>query len=618
MDLSPLQRVIADGASRGLIVVASGGSTTSASLAADLHMAAVGNLARAMSPLEFRALEALANSNVWLISAGGENHDILDAARHAFLSGAHSVTAIVASRQSKLSDLVEQHESGRVITLELTCGKDGFLATNSLWGTCLLLVRAFRAVFSSAERGVEAPDAQAMITWARNAVTEQFKPCSNLVLIGDPSTLVGARDLTMRAEEAALASIWATDLRNLGHGRHYWFAAHGRNACAYFLVSEEYTGFANKCAELIGTGSPATVVTIPGDSDTRMLSAIAFSLYAAGALGAHIRRDPGRPGVPKFGESLYNLRMPYQERAASYDREQRIIAAKLGMAPTDALLERDAYEQWKLHLRGFEERLRGASVRALIFDYDGTLIDTTRRFEPLAAPIVEELIRVLNAGQTVGIATGRGDSCGEALRAALPKHLWAKVTIGYYNGSLIRRLDDTSFLEKEASEQIMNVRRRIEDIAPSGRRASIRTYEKQCSVTFYDGRSVEQGWMEVSAVLASLIDNQMVKVWKSSHSVDIVLSDVSKTAVVDAIAQQLGCTVENIVCIGDQGRWPGNDTELLGNPLSLSADRCSFTPDRCWNLAGFPRRQLASTLAQLRLFDGGPGRPFAYRGELSE
>lgn len=42
---------------------------------------------------------------------------------------------------------------------------------------------------------------------------------------------------------------------------------------------------------------------------------------------------------------------------------------------------------------------------------------------------------------------------------------------------------------------------------------------------------------------------------------------------------------DNILCIGDLGRIPGNDADLLASPYGLSVDQVSCDPKSCWNLA---------------------------------
>jgi len=38
-----------------------------------------------------------------------------------------------------------------------------------------------------------------------------------------------------------------------------------------------------------------------------------------------------------------------------------------------------------------------------------------------------------------------------------------------------------------------------------------------------------------------------------------------------------------ILCIGDRGKWPGNDFELLDTNYSLSVDETSQNSSNCWN-----------------------------------
>jgi hypothetical protein len=73
-----------------------------------------------------------------------------------------------------------------------------------------------------------------------------------------------------------------------------------------------------------------------------------------------------------------------------------------------------------------------------------------------------------------------------------------------------------------------------------------------------------------------------VKVVRSSHSIDIIDAQRAKGAVVDAVRAEVGRGV--VLCIGDRGRWPGNDHELLAEPLSLSVDEVSLDPATCWHL----------------------------------
>ena len=62
-----------------------------------------------------------------------------------------------------------------------------------------------------------------------------------------------------------------------------------------------------------------------------------------------------------------------------------------------------------------------------------------------------------------------------------------------------------------------------------------------------------------------------VAVTCSSHSVDIVAAGVSKLNVVRRLRETV--SDEPILAIGDRGRWPGNDHELLGEPFCARGRR---------------------------------------------
>jgi hypothetical protein len=55
-----------------------------------------------------------------------------------------------------------------------------------------------------------------------------------------------------------------------------------------------------------------------------------------------------------------------------------------------------------------------------------------------------------------------------------------------------------------------------------------------------------------------------------------------------------------VLCIGDRGRWPGNDFALLQEPYSLSVDEVSPDPNTCWNLAPPGHRGIQVTLDYLQ------------------
>jgi len=93
--------------------------------------------------------------------------------------------------------------------------------------------------------------------------------------------------------------------------------------------------------------------------------------------------------------------------------------------------------------------------------------------------------------------------------------------------------------------------------------------------------SEDELWALVAGVLAKAGLGALT-VLRSSHSVDVLAEGVSKLRVVEAAGKLGG---GDVLCIGDRGRWPGNDHELLATPYGLSVDEVSRDLETGWNLA---------------------------------
>lgn len=609
-----LKRAVEDSAGHGLVIVASGGSQTPAQYLAELHQEALGHPCRVVTPLIFQSNTSYARGCVWLLSASGRNHDILQACEHAISAGARSITALIGAEDTPLQRMLIGYGASRTVAFTLSAGGDGFLATNSLWASCLLLERAYQTGFGDRTE-VSIEEVTHLLDWAKTAIERLPEWGGDVVGIGDPETMLGLADLEMRATEAALANVWVSDLRNLGHGRHYWFADKGMKTAALCFATPPYLSLADQTVALIRNASQAWCIEVPFVGSKARLASIAASMFVAQRMGERIHRDPGRPGVPAFGEQIYKLTVPTRPQHAAASDDEQIVMAKLGRhAPS---LSEAELASWLDRLQGYRIQLGAADIPSVVFDFDGTLIESSRRYEPLEPYIVHELRRLLAAEVHIGIATGRGGSCGEELRKQLPQDLWDRVLIGYYNGAVIQPLSGPEPTAAEPDAVILEARRRIERYVLRPGRGRCRVYAKQCSVSLLDGRSLSEAWCEVAAALQDLVDAGQLMVWQSSHSIDIVSAGVSKRNVISAIAAQANCLPEDVLCIGDRGRWPGNDFELLQMPLSLSADQCSSAEDRCWNLAGTSRRQVAATCYQLKLFQASKGL-LRFKGRVNE
>jgi hypothetical protein len=115
-------------------------------------------------------------------------------------------------------------------------------------------------------------------------------------------------------------------------------------------------------------------------------------------------------------------------------------------------------------------------------------------------------------------------------------------------------------------------------------------------------------WHKVRVSVIQFIINlnlANIQILESSHSMDIIDQTVTnKLNIIPAciaIAQSRGIS-DHCLCIGDKGKWPGNDYQLLSYPTSLSVDEVSALPDSGWNLSRAGIKNLQSTKYYLSWF----------------
>ena len=222
-DVRSLATLLADLVPRNLIFVGSGGSFTAAAFAAALHERYTGQLTKAVTPLEAATRPPTTNTASVLISARGSNPDILRAFQA--LRFKEPIAAICASERNALLRLIDESGVGVGYGFTVPGGKDGFLATNSLLATLILLVRSYDSIFGKPElelggMGVLSSTSQ-----------DVFQPDSNLPGLAAADTIIAlssgwgwpaAIDLESKCSESGLSSVLLSDFRNFAHGRHNW------------------------------------------------------------------------------------------------------------------------------------------------------------------------------------------------------------------------------------------------------------------------------------------------------------------------------------------------------------------------------------------------------------
>ena len=208
----------------------------------------------------------------------------------------------------------------------------------------------------------------------------------------------------------------------------------------------------------------------------------------------------------------------------------------------------------------------------------------------------------------MGIATGRGKSVRDDLRQAINDLAhWKRILVGYHNCSEISFLDDESQPPQgdTLDETLRPVRDAINAHAWLAGVAKFQGKNRQITLEGVPVEMAEEAWQAIEDVLRN-VGSPGVTALRSGHSIDLLAPGVSKRALVERMRSTFR-PAGRILCIGDRGRWPGNDFSLLSEPLSLSVDESSADKTTCWNLAGPGRKFAEATLFYLHAIRPGSG-----------
>jgi hypothetical protein len=573
---------------RPAVYVGSGGAVPVARFAADIHVARTGTLAQATTPLMLAGAPPLRDAAAVILSAHAAHPDValaLKAARRALLEPRVLVTHRDISELSHLAGLATD-----VLTLVLPGHREGFLATRS--------VLAMATVFA-ASLGWPLPSRLPSLERDPRAIAMRSR---TLVLHGPHGAPVAA-DLETRLSEIGLSSVQTVDYRNFAHGRHYGFFRHIEDTLVVAIIDAEDVRLAEAILAIVPQDTLITRLETPLSWPASTLDLLVRSMQLVGSLALGRDEDPSRPNVPSFGRRLYHLAVGRQiETRAIGPIDRKVLALGRPASAPVRLAYQTAFDLW------FSE-IAAMRFNAVVLDYDGTICRTDGRFELPSARVRGELERLLEAGVLVGIASGRGPSLQRDLRAWVPKQYWDQVEIGLYSGSVLARLGEAIEVpSKTAPELAEFVERLGADLL--GREVATEVRPTQVSMATRDHHADPLTVTGIAEVVIDRADALPLRIVRSAHSIDVVPLWVSKRAVIDRVAARSGGPV---LAIGDQGQPGGNDYALLAAVCqSLSVDRCSADPTRCWNLLRPGEAGPDGLVRYLRALRWGP-RGFRFR-----
>jgi len=591
-----------------LFAVGSGGSYSVCHFASHVHNFYAGQYASPITPLQVTGHKApREHAGVLVPTASGGNPDIVSAVKLLAEQEPRTLLVLCGKKNSRVAEISERYQFIKVLTYDFPFGKDGFLATNSLLAFCLLLSRAYAQIV---DRKHEAPNKLESLLCAksidakRRSIDEGMAKLLNretLIVLHGSSTLSAGVDLESKFSEAALGNVQVCDFRQFAHGRHHWLAKRSSTTGVLAISAPNDEVVSSRTLSFLPRDVPMYTLPLGHNGWVGDLEAIVSGFYITSAAGRLRNIDPGRPGVPAFGRRLYHANVYGRSARNSAGKTWKIRSIERKSGQTVEQLSGNGHmDFWNSAFDEFVDGLEEARFIGLVVDYDGTLCDEDERFEPLPAAIRTALNSFLKSGAILGVATGRGKSVRESLRKGISRSLWNRVVIGYYNGSVISRLDSPSL--PDANAPLCLELRPLKDAicADEILSSNVEFRPHQITLQVPSGRTLGQLWEYVASLVHEVSPGE-VHVMRSGHSIDILPNLVSKLAVVNEVRRIAGFGADApVLRIGDQGRWPGNDSQLLASEHGLSVYNVSSDSRNCWNLAPPGWRGRQATLSYLR------------------
>lgn len=605
-DIKSLKLAIESAADTSMIGVGSGGSFTVASLLCSLHETYTGRVSRPSTPLEIICSPALASSSpVFLVSAEGKNPDIVEALERARRFSSRTVHVLTNRESSLLMERTHDLPGVKPYVFELT-KKDGYLATNSLLLDAVLVARAYGELdgrsnpmpSDMAELRVGDQTIDEWLIAAEPFISEVVRRGA-LTVVYSPLLKPIATDLESKLSEGALLYTQLADLRSYAHGRHLWLAQRPQDCAILALIEPSLSRLWESMSQRFPSEVPTFTMPLSGADPMHLITGLVGQMYFVAAVGRLLGKDPGRPNVPTYGREIHyaNLQdvisLPQETASSEEQSKYEVLGAHWPSRRDFGAMRRAA--------RTFFASLQEQRFRSIIFDYDGTLCGSQNKDKPPSQEVVKQLEFLVRADVVVGIASGRGRTLQSCLNEVLPQDVLQKIWLCLYNGGWISKADVIPELPDQTSEFLSHVTRIVVRLKSLG--VPILAYKTtspyQVSVRFHEGIATDTMWFVIADALrqAGLDLTTMVR---SKHSVDILAKGVSKTALISHIIQEDKIDPYEILTMGDQGAWPGNDATLLEHRFSLSVDMPSRRLDRGWKLAPAEKRDVDATLWYLK------------------
>jgi len=560
---------LAEIAGGSTVYVASGGGLAVAQIAADLHVQRFCSPAAAISPLELCNFGSGSIESCVIFTARARHSDSSLATAEAGRIRVKNLWIVTLLEEKDIPEDLRAHAS--IVSLSNNPSMDGFLATNSTLSFCTALGAAHEHF-----EGRKLPETLP----AFNDELELHAPRKHIVSLYAPPSFGAALDFEIRMVETGMAWVQTTDIRNFAHGRHVGLVKNMKETSVLTFEQPETVPIIKaNCAEFPDETDLLRIIT-PEYGLAGMLDLLVRSMRLTSLVACDRDVNVSKPPVSEFGRHLYHL--PVQSlviHAPMTPLSLKLQAVGLGN-------NQKAEHIKKYYASSYTEWLKNLSIqqfKGLVLDHDGTIVSTVGRDNLPPEPVRQQIIKLLDAGIPVAVATGRGKSIFKLLCDWVPKSLQSNVFVGAYSGATWVTLDSQNPIQPvEQDPDLQAVYDKFIN-SPLHSFADIELRPLQLTITPHLRYMSAHSLLTPVQELLHNTHEGRIHIHLSGHSIDIIPAKYSKASTVQQLRRHIG---DEVLVIGDQGQAPGNDFEMLAETkFSLSVDSVSSASDRCWHLA---------------------------------
>ena len=222
----------------------------------------------------------------------------------------------------------------------------------------------------------------------------------------------------------------------MAHGRHVGLLGRTDSTVVVTVSDPGSRGLLERTMNALAPSVASIDLSTELSGPAGALDTMAGSMLLVGEIARSRGVDPGQPRVAAAGRRLYHLPWATLATPIGRDRPIRMKARAAGMTTAS---DSDG-SAWRTRWASWLDAVQGRAVDGLVLDYDGTCVATSVRTRPPLLEVQRQVIRLLEGGVRLGIASGRGPSIISELRRWVPPEHWNAVAVGIYNGGMVQPL----------------------------------------------------------------------------------------------------------------------------------------------------------------------------------